>query len=321
MESNSLSIFVGILRESLMIFLKNRSLMANIALFNFLLHSLLFSCNFLSIEPLIKDFFMKVSEYLFELSDASQLTKILKTMTSDFYELIVLQWFFIISLSMASLLSSSITISASSALTYSEEILSFSKDLLSSVLKSCKKLILTWFFISLFELGYFFLVFTSIFPFTVNFGSPNHPTILLYVILFVVSAFRMYMAGFWNMSIVVSVVEEKSGLESLGKASDSLKGFKLQGFLLSLAYGLPILILRIWGYREMVQKRTFNPLLMGLILVNIDILLKMLLVDTAFTMLYDRCKLRREEEEVELHASFEYSKVLSNEPMIKAAIP
>ncbi|XP_028782702.1 uncharacterized protein LOC114738809 [Neltuma alba] len=216
MESNSLSSFVGILRESLLIFLKNKRLMVSIALLILLLQSFLVLCNFFSIMPLTQDFLMKQTELLFASPGSSQYTDIVASMTSYFRKFAGLEWFFILALFMASVFSSAITILAS-AVTYAEANLSF-RDLLSRVFKSCKRPITTWFYISLFNLGYIFLELSFILPFSVNFSSPLfRPTTFAYVLLIPVSAFQMYLSVFWKMSLVISVLEEKVVLKHLGR--------------------------------------------------------------------------------------------------------
>ncbi|XP_028775410.1 uncharacterized protein LOC114732280 [Neltuma alba] len=235
-------------------------------------------------------------------------------MTSYFRKFAGLEWFFILALFMASVFSSAITILAS-AVTYAEANLSF-RDLLSRVFKSCKRPITTWFYISLFNLGYIFLELSFILPFSVNFSSPLfRPTTFAYVLLIPVSAFQMYLSVFWKMSLVISVLEEKSGLEAFGKASQILKGLKLQGFLLNLVYGVPGLIAYIWFFRTKKRIGVYSSLLVDLIFWNVVSVLNMSLM-VAYTVFYHKCK-QNHGEEVELQGSFEYIKV-AHEPMITA---
>ncbi|XP_054804552.1 uncharacterized protein LOC129307712 [Prosopis cineraria] len=316
MESNSLSSFVRILRESLHLFLKNKGLMTSIAMLILLLHSFLFSCNYFSIEPFTKDFVKKRVQLFFARPGTSKYTNIVTSMTSDFRMLAGLEWFFILALSMASLFSSATTVLAS-AVTYAEGNLSF-LYLLSRVFKSCKRLIITWFYVSLFNLGYLLLAFSLIFPFTVNFAFPLfRPTTFVYVMLIPVSAFHTYLAVVWKMSVVISVLEEKRGLEAFGKAWQILKGLKTQGFLLNLVYDVLALIGYIWWYMESPKKGTYYSLVMGLMLLNVGCLIKML-VDMAFTVLYHMCKLSHGEE-IEFERISKYIKV-SNEPTIGADV-
>ncbi|XP_028791032.1 uncharacterized protein LOC114746925 [Neltuma alba] len=249
MESNSISSFVRILRESLFIFLKNKSLMACIALLILLLHSFLVSCKFFSIKPLMKDLHMEETRLFLTSPRSSQHTHIVTAMTADLHELVGLEWFFALALTVASLFSSATAVLAS-AITYGEGNISF-RDLVSTAsVKSCPRLFITWFYIFLFDLGYIFLMLLSIFPFALNFASPFRPTIFLYVILFLASAFHMYLAVVWKMSIVVSVLEEKSGVDSFGKASQILKGSKLQGFLLNIMFGVGLIVYLVFQDEE-----------------------------------------------------------------------
>ncbi|XP_028775403.1 uncharacterized protein LOC114732271 [Neltuma alba] len=121
------------------------------------------------------------------------------------------------------------------------------------------------------------------------------------------------------MSVVISVLEEKSGLEALGKAWQILKGFKVQGFLLNLMYDVPVLIGYIWWYKESPKKGTYYTLVTGLILLNVACVIKMLIV-VAFTVLYHMCK-QSHGEEVELQGSLKYTKVSDDEPTVGSEIP
>ena len=148
-----------------------------------------------------------------------------------------------------------------------------------------------------------------------------HLTNLVYVLMIPLSSFQMYLFVFWKMSLVISVLEDKSGLEAFGKAWQILKGFKLQGFLLNLVYMTPVMILNMWWYLKISLnlKSYSHPMLIGLILLNVGCVNKMLL-DMGFTVLYHKCKLGHEED-VELRGSLEYTKVVSNETMIGSDIP
>lgn len=271
--------------------------------------------------PLTQDFIMKQAQMLYVTPGSPQYTNIATAMTSYFREFVALEWFFILALSMASLFSSAITILAS-AVTYAEENISFI-DLLSRVLKSWKRPIITWFYISLFNFGYIFLTFCLILPFSMKFTPLPmfHLTTLVYVLLIPVSCFQVYLFVFWKMSLVISVLEDKSGLQAFGKAWQILKGFKLQGFLLNLVYMTPVMILNMWWYLKISLnlKSYSHPMLIGLILLNVGCVSKMLL-DMGFTVLYHKCKLGHEED-VELRGSLEYTKVVSNETMIGSDIP
>lgn len=321
MESNSLSSFVRILRESLLIFHKNKRLMASILLFTLLYHSYLVFCSLSTINSSIDVFIINQTQLLATSPGSSQYTYRVADMTSNLHEFVELLWLLILVRSISSICLSATCILAS-ALTYEDGNISF-RCVYSRVNESWKRLIITWFYISLFDLGYVFLVLSLIFPF-VNFVpfSIFHRTNFVHFMFIPVLAFHMYISVFWKMSLVISVLEEKSGLEAFGKASQILEGYKLQGVLINLLYGTPILVLYMWWYMKIRVNLgiTYNiPMLMGLILSNVGCVSKFL-VDMAFTVLHHKCKLRHGEE-VESHGSLEYTKVVSNEPMIGADIP
>ncbi|XP_028782703.1 uncharacterized protein LOC114738810 [Neltuma alba] len=316
MDSNMFSGCVRILRESHSILLKNRSLMASISLLILLLHSFLVSCKFFFLRLLIKDFAMKETRLFFTSPESSQYTNLVSAMTEDVHLFAALAWFFVLVLSMASLFSAA-TVVLASAITYGKENLSF-RDLLPKVFKASKRLIITWFYVSVFDLGYLVLASISIFALAMNLASPQRPTTFVYVISIPVLAFLIFLAVVWNMSVVISVLEEKSGLEAIGKASQILKGLKGQGFLLNLVYTVIALIVQIWWFLETKKKGTYNSLFLALILVNVTCLTKMSQM-MAFTVFYHMCKFNHGEE-VELQGNLEYTK-LPIEPMIGAEAP
>lgn len=258
---------------------------------------------------LLKDLAMDKTRLYMTRPDSSQHTNMAAAITEDLHLIVGFEWFFFLALSMASLFSSAITVSAS-AVTYAEANLSFS-GLVSTSVKSYPRLLITWFYVSLFDLGYLFLAFLSIFPF----ASPFRPTTFLHrVILCLVIAFHMHLAVVWIMSTVISVLEEKkSGLEAIGKASQILKGFKSQGFLLNLMHGVPNWIVFIFWFMEIKRKGAYTSLFWDLIFLNVTCMIKMSLM-VVYTVFYHYCK-QSHGEDVELQGSFEYIKV-SSEPMI-----
>ncbi|KAI9125589.1 hypothetical protein K1719_003007 [Acacia pycnantha] len=318
MDSNNMfSGCVRILRESHLLLLKNKSLMASIALLMLLLHSFIVSCKFFFLRLILKDFAMKETRLFFTSPKTSQYTNLVTAMTEDVRLFAALGWFFLLLLSTASLFASA-TIVLASTITYGKgNLLSF-RDLLSRVFKPWKRVIITWFYIFVFDLGYLVLSFISIFSFAVNFASPYRPTTFVYVVSIPVLAFLVYIGVVWNMSVVVSVLEEKSGLEAIGKSSQILKGLKGQGFVLNLVYAGFGLIVQIWWYLETKKKGTYDSLFLALVLVNVTCLIRMSLM-MAFTVFYHMCKFNHGEE-VELQGSMEYTK-LPIEPMIGAEAP
>lgn len=312
-SNNTFSSCVRILRESHLLLLKNKTLMASTALLILLLHSFLISCKFYFLRLLMKDFAMKETRLFFTSPHTSQYTNLVAAMTEDIRLLCAVGWFFVLLFSAASLFSSSIVVLAS-AITYGKgNLLLTFRDLLSRVFTPCKRLVVTWFYVSVFDLGYLVLSFITIFAFIINFTSPYRPTTFVYVVLVPVLAFLIYFGVVWNMSIVISVLEEKSGLEAIGKASQILKGFKGQGFVLNIVYAFFALIVHIWWYLETKKKGSYDSLFLALVLVNVTCLARMSLM-MAFTVFYHMCKFNHGEE-VELQGSFEYTK-LPIEPMI-----
>lgn len=290
--------------------------MASVSLLIIFLHSFLLLCNYFSIKPFLKDFVMEQTLLFLTSPGSSQHTNIVTAMTADLRIVLGLQWFFFLALSIAFLLSSATTILAT-AVTYGELDLSF-KSLLLRVLKLWKRPIITWFYICIFYIGYVVFASFSVVPFTFQFGTPSHPTTFVYAIWIPAAVFYMYLAVDLNLSIVISVLEEKSGFEAFGKASQLSKGMKVQGFLLNLVFEVLVLIVyKCWDM--MKEKSGINYfLLMSLLSLNIGWLIKMA-SSMAFAVFYHVCK-QALGEEIELQRNFEYTKV-SNQPLIGAELP
>lgn len=295
--------------------------MVSVSFLILFLYSSLLLCNFFSIKPLLIDLIMKQTLLYLTSPASSQHTNIVLAITSDVRNIAVLEWLFILAFSIASLFASATTILASAA-TYAQlnSQLSF-KHLLLRVLKSWKSPTITWFYIAIFRIGYIILAVLSIIPLAMFFTTPSGREIFVYTILIPVSVFYVYLQVAWNLCIVISVVEEKSGLEAFGKASLLLKGVRMQGFVLDLVFEVISLIVYIL-WEKGIKKTHYNPywmMLMGLLLVNIILVIR-LSAWMAFTVFYNRCKQSHGEEIELLKASLEYTK-LSIQPVHGADIP
>ncbi|KAJ7979529.1 Polyadenylate-binding protein 1-B-binding protein [Quillaja saponaria] len=225
--------FVGILRESQQIFIKHKKLMAFITLFSLLLHSILLLCNFFSVKPFLNDFIMKETLLLANPS-GSDYASLLVALGLDIKIFTGVQWLFILATYIASLLSSTMTIIAS-ANTYGGLNLTL-KDLLSRAVNLWRRPLVTWFYMTLFEIGYLFLAILIFLPLRLSFSPHSHSSILAALSLILVSVFYMYLAVVWNLALVVSVLEEKYGFEAIGKAGQLVKGMKLNGMFSLMAF-------------------------------------------------------------------------------------
>ncbi|KAM4133548.1 hypothetical protein ACJW30_01G338000 [Castanea mollissima] len=268
--------FVAILRESLKNFLKHGKLMASITLLILSLHSLLFLANTFSIKPLLKDLITNAAFLQLTTPGTSEFAKLVTAVRHD--------------------------------------IQVFAGELLLRVVKSWKRPLITFFYLTLFELGYCFLTWATLVPLVLIF--PDHVTLSEIIILIPAVVFLSYLAVVWNLACVVSVLEEKCGIDALGRAAVLVKGFKLSGFFLNNVFGIPSLVL-IPGFRlANSEKSTAIRVSVVLVMLNCLWLIKMFAF-MSFTVFYYECKNNLGEKEIE---SLEYTK-LSTAEQISADIP
>lgn len=181
-------------------------------------------------------------------------------------------------------------------------------------MKSWKRPLITFFYLTLFELGYCFLTWATLVPLVLIF--PDHVTLSEIIIFIPAVVFLSYLAVVWNLACVVSVLEEKCGIDALGRAAVLVKGFKLSGFFLNNVFGIPSLVL-IPGFRlANSEKSTTIRVSVVLVMLNCLWLIKMFAF-MSFTVFYYECKNNLGEKEIE---SLEYTK-LSTAEQISADIP
>ena len=59
---------------------------------------------------------------------------------------------------------------------------------------------------------------------------PDHSTLSATIIFILAVVFLSYLSVVWDLAFVVSVLEEKCGIDALGRAAELVKGLKLNGF-------------------------------------------------------------------------------------------
>ncbi|XP_023642616.1 uncharacterized protein LOC17892506 isoform X2 [Capsella rubella] len=124
-----------------------------------------------------------------------------------------------------------------SALTHKEDSFKL-KDLPILTLKYWKGPLVTSFYIALFNLGYWFLFYIiifSLFIFSTKFDTLAAKIRALWILL---AVFESYLAIVWNLSMVISILEDTYGIQALGKAAKIVKGMKPKLFILNLCFGL-----------------------------------------------------------------------------------
>ncbi|XP_021593082.1 uncharacterized protein LOC110600532 [Manihot esculenta] len=298
MESLTLMSFVAILRETLKIFSKNGRLMALIALLIILIKSSLFVSNIFSIKPVITDYFFERNVLLpFSTPNTPEFNKILTHIRKDIKIIFGIEIIYVIIDSVAFILSITATILVA-AITHGgkNDDLSF-KDVMLKTVRSWTRPLITC----------------------------NNPSILtVAAILMGVSAvvFYIYLSVTWFLAIVVSVAEQKRGLEAIGKAAEIVKDMKLQGFLLNLAFSISSVIF-VQGIEMIpVSHSLVARTIILLVEMNCAIVVRMYWF-SSFTVFYYRCK-KTHGEGVELEgvSSDGYSKIPATAaPLVGDNIP
>lgn len=312
MESYTLFGFMAILGESLKNFLKHGKLMASITLLILSLRSLLFLANTFSIKPLLKDLITNATFLQLTTPGTSEFAKLVTAVLQDLQVFAGLEWIFIVTIYVTSLFCAATTVLAS-GVTHRGIDISI-KELLLRVVKSWKRPFITWFYIALFELGYGFLTWATLIPLVLIF--PDHVTFSAIIIFILAAVFLSYLAVVWNLAFVVSVLEEKCGIDALGRAAELVKGLKLCGFFLNIVFGILSLVL-IPGFR-LVNSKQLTTIRLSIVLlsVNCSWLIRMFAL-MAFTVFYYECKNNQGEKEI---GSLEYTK-LSTAAQVSTDIP
>ncbi|XP_023903704.1 uncharacterized protein LOC112015528 [Quercus suber] len=304
--------FMAILGESLKNFLKHGKLMASITSLILSIHSLLFLANTFSIKPLLKDLITNAAFLQLTTPGTSQFAKLVTAVRQDLQVFAGLEWIFIVTTYVTSIFCAATTILAS-GVTHRGIDISI-KELLLRVVKSWKRPFITFFYLTLFELGYCFLTWATLIPLVLIF--PDHVTLSAIIIFIPAVVFLCYLAVVWNLALVVSVLEEKCGIDALGRAGVLVKGFKLSGVFLNIVFGIPSLVV-IPGFRlANSEKSTTIRLSVVLVMLNCLWLIKMFEF-MAFTVFYYECKNNQGEKEI---GSLEYTK-LSTAEQVSADIP
>ena len=322
-----LSRFVETLIEAYKIFLKKGKLIPSITLLFLLFSSTLFMSNIFSTKSSVADLVLKLTLLLVNgLTPGSpEFTNLAVSIKDDLGTIARLEWIFVVASFLTSMFFA-IAIIITSAATYQEGSKGLHvKDLLLMVGKSWKRTFITFFYTILLDLGYFLFVFAFIFPLVLLFKFDASLSLLFTLVLLIAAAiFMIYISVVWTLSIIVSVLEEKSGIEALGRASQlATKGLKLKGFCLKLVFA-------IFSYAMVKILMSFtdnNPtasqsVLVILIVLNIAWIVKMFSL-TVFTVLYYDCKKNHGEEVTNelMETNVVYTKIAMTPPLTTADIP
>ncbi|KAJ0254255.1 Transmembrane protein [Hirschfeldia incana] len=304
---NVLKEVVGILNESRKLFLKNKKLMFSVLVFPLFLNGLVYLFNVFAIKPEITNLIQESSLIpMMDPSSPEYLAHLMRVF-EDFRHLVVSSYIFATVSSIINLLSVLVIVHAS-ALTHKDDDVPI-KDFPALTLKSWKGPLVTYFYIVLFTLGYWFIFLIILFPLlllSTNFGSLAAKSGALFVLF---AVFESYLAIVWYLSLVISILEETYGIQALGKAAKIAKGMKPKLFILNLFFGL-----LSFCFTQIVRRVDLNrsfgvALTTGLVLMSLIAAVRMFQLVT-YTVAYFQCK-SLQGKDVESLRDVKYSKLSS----------
>ncbi|CAK7344670.1 unnamed protein product [Dovyalis caffra] len=180
-----------------------------------------------------------------------------------------------------------------SAITHGGKKIAF-RNLLSRAVRSWKRPFVTSLYTSIFGIGYFVLLLAILLPLVLIIQPPAPSSFTAIALAVLASVLYIYIAVFCILALVISVLEEMSGFEAVGKAAQILKGMKIQGLLL---YLLPLLVSAlVQGINYIpLQKSVATRIIIGLLVIIPNRLAGMYFLMT-YTIFYYRCKKSHGEE-------------------------
>lgn len=125
--------------------------------------------------------------------------------------------------------------------------------------------------------------------------------------------FYIYISVGWNLSFIVSILEEKAGIGALGKAGRIVEGVRVQGFVINLVAMILFMVLS-QSWKLMSKEKAEVKMVVEIVVVNLISSLVRLFWYMGYTVMYFRCK-KSSGEEVEL-PEVEYSKISSSSPLV-----
>lgn len=172
-----------------------------------------------------------------------------------------------------------------------------------------EKAIVMLFYTTLLDLGYVVLVLAFLLPLVLIFYPESVLLFLFSTLAFAMAAILyLHLSVVWTLALVVSVLEETSGIEALGKAARQVKGLRLKGFLLKLFFGTfsyVMIKLDLGTVNTQYSKTSISiNIVIALLILSASCLIKMFSL-TTYTVFYYECKKMHigEEEANEMQSS------------------
>ena len=146
-------------------------------------------------------------------------------------------------------------------------------------------------------------------------SSSDFADLIVLAFLFVACLY-FYLAIVWTLAIVVSILEEKCGIEALAKAGEIVNGLKLRGFLLKLLFGALYYLLLQPLMSTIDNTRSLGArICIALVVVNSICFVKIFSL-IAYTIFYYDCKKFHGEVNHGVQAGLEYTKTGTETPLI-----
>ncbi|KAI3782138.1 hypothetical protein L2E82_12171 [Cichorium intybus] len=310
MESKKLFGFLEFLKKSITIMSKNGTLMAIVTSIYIIIASLFFVLNISTAKPMIYEFSTKAM--LLPSLDPRSLVfaQVLNTILSDFKTFLGIELAFFLALLVIALISQTAIVLLIGA-AYKEEKITH-VDLILRVPQPLVRMFITSFHVTLLRVGFLYIGFFSVMVPTIMVSGYNKivSKMILWGLVVLVVGLYLYFSVVWVLSLVVSVLEDCSGIEALGKAGRLVKGRKLGGFLLNLILNLLSYVFsHLSSKMIVVNVKQFELTQVLYLFFLMGFLCSLVMFEfQAYTVLYFKCK-KNHGEEIELQGSVEYSKI------------
>ncbi|MFS7917922.1 hypothetical protein Hanom_Chr03g00194901 [Helianthus anomalus] len=230
--------FFGIIRESIKTTSRNGKILVTILLFVFLSFSQLDFAQDYILAPVINDVVLQLAKHpnmVRDLTNRFDQTTYVGAF-NDLREILLVKLLIMAISSIIMLFFLVATVSSSSE-AYTAKVLG-PKDILLKIKKSWKKPIATNFYMILLTLGIAFF-------YTLSIGITSILVVNSWAVWFIgaitlsIPVCYFYVATLWMVSLIVSVLEDGStGLKAIGRASELMKGKRLQASLMMVLFAI-----------------------------------------------------------------------------------
>ncbi|KAJ9548555.1 hypothetical protein OSB04_021098 [Centaurea solstitialis] len=307
MTFNKLQGFLEILTTSIKIMSKNGKLVAMVTSIYLIISNLFVFLNTSTVKPVIFDFITKAIELPYLDLQGPLFYQVLGGIQKDVKTLLGVELAFVLAFFATSIFVQAAIILLT-GISYKDKKI-FPKDLITRVLQALTRLFVTCFYVTLMRVGFFSIgLMALIFPAIMISTHKIVLEVTIWVLVILVTCLFLYFSVVWVLSLVVSVLEECSGIEALGKAERLVKGKKLEGLLVFLLLNLPSFVFfQVSKKMNVVIQSELTQAFLMFFLTSCTCLLG-IFVFQAYTVLYFVCK-KNHGEEIELQGSIEYSRI------------